>query len=57
MALTETLLQGVAETTCLGVLTTDERLLITGWNHWLETNSGIPSSKIVGRNLLDAFPE
>ena len=43
--LTETLLQGVAEATCLGVLTTDENLKITGWNHWLETQSGLPSSE------------
>ena len=57
MGLSEALLQGMAEATCLGVMTTDDNLKITGWNHWLETNSGIPSIDLVGRSVLEAFPE
>lgn len=57
MGISETLLQGMAEATCVGVFTTDERLTITGWNQWLEVNSGIRAEDVVNRPLFEAFPE
>jgi signal transduction histidine kinase len=43
--------------TVQGILTTDTSLAIRGWNRWLENHSGQPSSAMLGRNILDAFPE
>lgn len=40
-----------------GVFITDPRLQIIYWNHWLEKHSGHQASAIVGRNLLEVFPE
>jgi PAS domain S-box-containing protein len=40
-----------------GVLTTDAQLRIRGWNHWLEVHSGKSASDMIGRDLLEAFPE
>ena len=40
-----------------GVFTTDNDLRIQTWNHWLETHSGLPATAVVGRSLLEAFPE
>ncbi len=39
-----------------GLFTTDTRLEITTWNHWLEKCSGWNSSEVIGRNLLDLYP-
>ena len=36
---------------------TDDRLIIRGWNHWLETHSGKKADDLTGRHLFDAFPE
>src|SRR4030095_13661776 len=57
MSQSDSLLQGIAEATCLGIMTTDAVLKITSWNNWLENSSGISASEVVGGNLLDAFPE
>jgi signal transduction histidine kinase len=43
--------------TVMGMLTTDTSLAIRGWNRWLETHSGRPAATMIGRNMLDAFPE
>jgi PAS domain S-box-containing protein len=40
-----------------GILTTDERLNVTGWNRWLERHSGRDASEIVGMPLFDAYPD
>ncbi|MBX9680001.1 MAG: response regulator [Gemmataceae bacterium] len=40
-----------------GLLTTDMDLRVTGWNRWLERHSGRPVSEIVGRPLLELFPD
>lgn len=40
-----------------GILSTDARLILRSWNHWLETHSGIAAEDIIGRPLLEAFPE
>src|SRR5262245_22717258 len=40
-----------------GIITTDERLRIRGWNRWLELRSGRKSETVIGSDLLEAFPE
>ena len=40
-----------------GVFTTDERLVVTSWNRWLERHSGRASSDVVGRPLFDIYPD
>src|SRR5215213_3758232 len=40
-----------------GIFMTDADLTIRGWNHWLETHAGLSASEMVGRNLLEAYPD
>src|SRR5262245_52367932 len=40
-----------------GILITDDQLTIREWNHWLESRSGRSAADIIGRSLLDEFPE
>lgn len=41
----------------LGIFTTDGSLNITYWNSWLEKNTALSSEEVLGKNLLDLFPE
>ena len=40
-----------------GIITTDEQLNVTSWNHWLEVHTGKKTETIIGQNLLEVFPE
>jgi PAS domain S-box-containing protein len=40
-----------------GILTTDAELNVIGWNHWLEDNTERRAADVVGRNLLELYPE
>ncbi len=40
-----------------GVLTTDTDLVVRGWNRWLVAATGWPADEVIGRPLLDLFPE
>ena len=40
-----------------GIFLTDRNLRICGWNRWLEIHSGHSAEAMIGRNLLDAYPE
>jgi signal transduction histidine kinase/CheY-like chemotaxis protein len=40
-----------------GLLVTDVRLTVTGWNRWLERRSGLTAGEVLGRPLFDLFPE
>jgi PAS domain S-box-containing protein len=40
-----------------GILTTDTSFVIRGWNRWLEQSTGLTSESVVGKSLLDVFPE
>ncbi|WP_254568084.1 PAS domain S-box protein, partial [Oscillatoria sp. HE19RPO] len=40
-----------------GIFTTDAELNIQSWNHWLELYSGLNVNRVVGRNLLEIYPE
>ena len=51
------MLQGLERLTDQGILTTDTQLNIHSWNHWLEIHSGLSAQEVIGRNLLDIYPE
>ena len=40
-----------------GLLTTDADLVITGWNGWLERHGGRSAVAVLGRPILDVFPD
>ncbi len=40
-----------------GIFTTDRELTIRSWNRWLVTQSGLSAEEVVGRRLLEVFPE
>jgi PAS domain S-box-containing protein len=40
-----------------GLLATDAALVVTRWNRWLEERSGFAAADVVGRPLLEIFPD
>lgn len=40
-----------------GIITTDNELNVVEWNHWMEEHTGKRESDVIGKNLLDLFPE
>lgn len=40
-----------------GIFTTDAELRIRSWNHWLGMHSGLSAEKVIGRPLVEVFPE
>ncbi len=40
-----------------GIFTTDHELRVTSWNQWLATHSGLAESQIVGRLLVEVYPD
>jgi len=52
-----TVLQTLQQITNWGILTTDVDLTVTSANAWFQANTGRPADQIVGRNLLEVFPE
>lgn len=40
-----------------GIFTTDDRLMVTSWNRWLERRTGRAAAEAVGRHLLELYPE
>jgi PAS domain S-box-containing protein len=50
-------LRDLGEVLELGVLAVDRELVVQSWNRWLAAASGMESSLVVGRNLLDVFSE
>ena len=40
-----------------GIFTTDELLRITSWNQWMEHHSGRAASEVIGRPLLELYPD
>ena len=47
-------MQGAASA---GVVLTDAELRIAGWNRWMEESTGHRAGDVLGRNLLEVFPE
>lgn len=41
----------------IGVMIIDERFEVRYWNQWLEVNTSITASEIIGKNLHDFYPE
>lgn len=50
-------IQGLGRLATQGILTTDAQLNISSWNHWLEIHSGLGAQQVIGRNLLEVYPE
>lgn len=40
-----------------GILITDADLRIQGWNRWLEIASGLSAAEVLGRPLVEVFPD
>jgi len=40
-----------------GIVTTDSDLSVVEWNHWMWEHTGKTRAEIIGRNLLELFPE
>src|ERR687888_2826904 len=51
------LLQWVKRSVDRGVFTTDAKLRICTWNKWLERYSGHNAEDVIGRSLLEIYPE
>jgi len=40
-----------------GILLTDDALNVVGWNQWLEQRSGLRAKDVLGKNLLELYPD
>ena len=40
-----------------GILLTDSSLNVVGWNRWLEERSGRHAKDVLGKNLLNLYPD
>jgi PAS domain S-box-containing protein len=40
-----------------GIITTDSELNIVEWNHWMEEHTGKRAPEVIGKSLLQLFPE
>src|ERR1700743_3804528 len=43
--------------TVQGILTTDAKMTIKGWNRWMEINTGHTAADAIGKNLYQLYPE
>ena len=50
-------LRWMHDLTAQGILMTDDELNILGWNQWLEERTGRSAADVMGRNLLELYPE
>ncbi len=57
MEVSPTLLDNLDRLGAWGLLKTDRELRVVGWNRWLEQHSGKPAAEVVGRSLLETYPE
>ena len=57
MQLSGVALRWLNDLSAQGILLTDEELNIRGWNNWLERHTGKSAEMILGRNLLEAYPD
>jgi signal transduction histidine kinase len=53
----DALMNWVQELAPYGLFTTDADLKIQSWNEWLETHSGMAAPFLLGRSLLEVFPD
>ena len=47
----------VTEDTHQGCFVTDVQLRVVLWNRWMELHSGRSASEVLGRSLLDLYPD
>ena len=40
-----------------GIITTDRELNVVEWNHWMEEHTEKRAAEVIGKNLLEVFPE
>jgi PAS domain S-box-containing protein len=40
-----------------GIVTTDSELKVVEWNNWMEEHTGKRAHEVIGKNLLELFPE
>lgn len=40
-----------------GIVTTDSELNVVEWNHWMQEHTGKHTNDVIGKNLLELFPE
>ncbi|HEY65984.1 MAG TPA: GAF domain-containing protein [Caldilineae bacterium] len=40
-----------------GIFTTDSELIIRTWNPWMERHSGRAADSVIGRNLVEVYPD
>ncbi len=57
MGLTKAILDELDQIGDWGLLATDADLVITHWNRWLEQRSGLAAADVIGRCLLEMFPD
>ena len=57
MQLSEAALRWLNDLSAQGILLTDAELNIRGWNNWLERHTGKGAEDMLGRNLLEAYPD
>ncbi len=50
-------LPGWMQAAPLGILLTDTKLRVIGWNEWLVSRSGMHASDTLGRELFELFPD
>jgi PAS domain S-box-containing protein len=55
--LNEAALRWMNDLSAQGIFMTDVDLTVLVWNHWLEVRSGRSATEMIGRNLLEAYPE
>ena len=55
--LTAAMLHWFDELADAGILTTDHQLVIRAWNGWLEQHLGLRRAEVIGRPLLEVFPD
>jgi signal transduction histidine kinase/ActR/RegA family two-component response regulator len=57
MMLNDAALRWMNDLSAQGIFMTDAELTIRWWNHWLEARSNRTSAEMIGRNLLDLYPD
>lgn len=50
-------LRWMHDLTAQGILMTDDELNVLGWNQWLEEHTERRAANVIGRNLLELYPE
>lgn len=57
MSLEDTIFRGIEQLTDRGMFATDTALTIIAWNEWLIAQTGLSKEHVLGKNLLDLFPD